>query len=496
MSAAEQAQAAGAATTTQEDTGAAWLETALQATRPRTDQEVQRNRSYLDEYVRQLVKPGMVVSKDAEQNIKYWIKEIDKKLSAQLNEVMHAPEFQKLESTWRGLHYLIMQSETGESLKIRVLNATKRELFRDLEKAVEFDQSQLFKKIYEEEYGQLGGEPYGLLVGDYEFSREAEELSLLQNIAKVAAASHAPFIAAPAPTMFGMDRFTELSNPRDLAKIFQSVEYTGWKSFRESEDSRYAALAMPRVLARLPYGAKFKRVDEFDFEEEVDGTNHDKYLWMSAAWAYATRITDAMAKFGWMARTRGVEGGGKVEGLPVHTFPTDDGEVAMKCPTEIAITDRREFELSNLGFLPLVHCKGRDYAAFMGAQSCQKPKTYFSADANANAELSAKFNYIMCVSRFAHYLKVMARDKIGSFMEVKDCERWLNSWIMNYVLANPDSASEEAKAKSPLADARVDVREVKGKPGWYEAVAYLRPHFQLETLTTSMRLVAEVPQKK
>src|SRR5262249_54417494 len=259
--------------------------------------------------VRQLVKPGMVVSKDAEQNIKFWIKEIDKKLSAQLNEVMHAPEFQKLESTWRGLHYLVMQSETGDNLKLRVLNVTKRELFRDLEKAVEFDQSQLFKKIYEEEYGQLGGEPYGLLMGDYEFSREPEEISLLQNISKVAAASHAPFIAAAAPTMFGMDRFTELANPRDMAKIFQSVEYAGWKSFRESEDSRYAALAMPRVLGRLPYGAKFKRVDEFDFEEEVDGTNHDKYLWMNAAWAYATRITDAMAKYGWMAKTRGVEGG-------------------------------------------------------------------------------------------------------------------------------------------------------------------------------------------
>jgi type VI secretion system protein ImpC len=494
MSAAEQAQAAGATTTT-EDTGAAWLQTALQATRPRTDQETQRNRNYLEEYVRQLVKPGMVVSKDAEQNIKYWIQQIDKKLSAQLNEVMHAPEFQKLESTWRGLHYLVQQSETGESLKIKVLNATKRELFRDLEKAVEFDQSQLFKKIYEEEYGQLGGHPYGLLVGDYEFSREAEDIALLSKISNVAAASHAPFVAAPAPTMFGMDRFTELANPRDLAKIFESLEYTSWKSFRESPDSRYVALTMPRVLARMPYGAKFKRVDEFDFEEEVDGTNHDKYQWMSAAWAYATRITDAVAKYGWMAKTRGVEGGGKVEGLPVHTFPTDDGEVAMKCPTEIAITDRREFELSNLGFLPLVHCKGRDFAAFMGAQSCQKPQKYFSADANANAELSAKFNYIMCVSRFAHYLKVMARDKIGSFMEVKDCERWLNDWIMNYVLASPEIAGDEAKAKAPLADARVEVREVPGKPGWYEAVAWLRPHFQLETLTTSMRLVAEVPKR-
>jgi type VI secretion system protein ImpC len=335
-----------------------------------------------------------------------------------------------------------------------------------------------------------------MLVGDYEFSRHPEDISLLKMVSNVAAAAHAPFIAAADPKLFNMEKFTELTAPRDLTKIFSSVEYASWKSFRESEDSRYVALTLPHVLARLPYGANFKKVDEFNFEEFVDGKDHSKYLWTNAAWAYASRITDAFAKYGWMARTRGVEGGGKVEGLPVHTFPTDDGDVAMKCPTEIAITDRREFELSNLGFLPLLHCKGKDFAAFLGAQSCQKPKQYFDPAANANAELSAKFNYIMCVSRFAHYLKVMARDKIGSFMEVKDCERWLNDWIKNYVIGNPEEASDEQKAKRPLADARVDVREVKGKPGWYEAVAYLRPHFQLETLTTSMRLVAEVPKPR
>jgi type VI secretion system protein ImpC len=303
-------------------------------------------------------------------------------------------------------------------------------------------------------------------------------------------------VAAASPKLFNFERFTDLTAPRDLAKIFDSVEYAAWKSFRESEDSRYTALTLPHVLARLPYGANFKRVDAFNFEEFVDGKDHDKYLWMNAAWAYATRITDAYAKYGWMARTRGVEGGGKVEGLPVHTFPTDDGDVAMKCPTEIAISDRREFELSNLGFLPLLHSKNRDFAVFMGAQSCQKPKQYFEPDANANSELSAKYNYILCVSRFAHYLKVMARDKIGSFMEVKDCERWLNRWIMNYVVANPQDVDEFTKAKSPLAAAKVEVKEVKGKPGWYEAIAWLRPHFQLETLSTSMRLVAEVPQRK
>jgi type VI secretion system protein ImpC len=488
----EQAKAAAATTTTQEDN---LLDKILDRTRPLNDKERERNKDYVGQFLKQIVQPGQVISKDVETNIKFWIAEIDKKLSSQLNEVMHAPEFQQLEGTWRGLHYLVHQSETGESLKIRVLNVKKRELFKDLEKAVEFDQSALFKKVYEEEYGQLGGQPYGLLVGDYEFDRGAEDVSLLKMISNVAAASHAPFVAAAGAKLFNMDRFTELAAPRDLAKIFDSVEYAAWKSFRESEDSRYTALTLPHVLGRLPYGANFKRVDAFNFEEFVDGKDHDKYLWMNAAWAYAARITDTYAKYGWFARSRGVEGGGKVEGLPVHTFPTDDGDVAMKCPTEIAISDRREFELSNLGFLPLLHSKGRDFAVFMGAQSCQKPKTYFDPAANSNAELSAKFNYILCIGRFAHYLKVMARDKIGSFMEVGDCQRWLNDWIMQYVIANPQDAGDEAKAKAPLADAKVEVREVKGKPGWYEAVAWLRPHFQLETLTTSMRLVAEVPKK-
>jgi type VI secretion system protein ImpC len=492
MSTAETAKT-GAATVTEEATSL--LDQVIAATKPQDQKEAERAKGYFGQFLSQVVKPGQVVSKDVEENIKFWIAQIDKKLSAQLNEIMHAPEFQKLESTWRGLKYLIDQTETGESLKIRVLNVSKRDLFKDLERAAEFDQSAVYKKVYEEEYGQLGGEPYGMLVGDYEFGRNAEDISLLKMISGVAAASHAPFVSAANPKLFNMERFTELGQPRDLAKIFMGVEYASWKSFRESEDSRYVALTLPHVLGRLPYGAEFKRVDAFNFEEFVDGKDHDKYLWMNAAWAYATRITDAVAKYGWMARSRGVEGGGKVEGLPVHTFPTDDGDVAMKCPTEIAISDRREFELSNLGFLPLLHSKNRDFAVFMGAQSCQKPKQYFDPAANANAELSAKFNYIMCVSRFAHYLKVMARDKIGSFMEVKDCERWLNDWINQYVIANPADAGDEAKAKAPLADARVEVREVKGKPGWYEAVAWLRPHFQLETLTTSMRLVAEVPKK-
>jgi len=489
----EQLRQQSAQTTTEE--GVSLLDQVVSATPPMDNREAERTKTYFKQFLESAVQPGHVISKDVETNVKYWIGEIDKKLSSQLNEIMHNSDFQKLESTWRGLHYLVNQSETGEGLKIRVLNVKKQELLKDLEKAAEFDQSSLFKKIYEEEYGQLGGQPYGSLVGDYDFGRGPEDVQLLKQMSNVAAAAHAPFISNASAKMFNFDRFTELANPRDLAKVFDSVEYAAWKSFRESEDSRYAALCLPRVLGRLPYGGNFKKVTEFNYEESVDGTNHDKYLWMGAAWAYAARITDAYSKDGWFARTRGVEGGGKVEGLPVHTFPTDDGDVAMKCPTEIAITDRREFELSNLGFLPLIHAKGKDFAVFMGTQSCQKAKTYFDPAANANAELSTKLNYLLCTSRFAHYLKVMARDKIGSFMEVSDCSRWLNEWIRNFVVSNPSEVGEKTKAEKPLADAKVEVREVKGKPGWYEAVAWLRPHFQLETLSTSMRLVAEVPKK-
>jgi type VI secretion system protein ImpC len=467
----------------------------LLAATPQDMKEREASKSYVERFLREVVKPGQVIYKDVEHTINYWVAEIDKKLSAQLNEVMHEPAFQRLEGTWRGLHYLVHQSETCELLKIRVLNASKRDLVKDVEKAIEFDQSALFKKVYEEEYGWLGGSPYGLMVGDYEFGRSAEDISLLKTVSNVAATAHAPFVAAASPRLFNVERFTELPGPRDLPEIFSTAEYASWNSFRESEDSRYVALTLPHMLARLPYGAGFKAIEEFNYEEFADGRDHDKCLWMSAAWAYAARITDAFAKYGWMARTRGVEAGGKVEGLRVLTFPTDDGAVATKCPTEVALDERREFELSNLGFLPLLHSKDRDFAVFMGSQSCQKQRQYFSPDANANAELAAKLNYTLCGSRFAHYLQVMAWDRIDSFTDVGECERWLNEWIMSYVIANPENAGDEVKAKCPLADARVEIRAVPGKPGWHEVVAYLRPHFQLETLTTSMRFVARVPKR-
>lgn len=489
MPATEQELSGGAAVAE-----ASLMDQILDQTRAFDDCEREQNQTYIEQFVRKALEAGSNVSADVVNSINAWIAGIDRKLSEQLSEVMHSDEFQKLEGTWRGLSYLVHQSETGETLKIRVLNVKKNELQKDLEKAVEFDQSTLFRKCYEEEYGQLGGEPYGLLVGDFHFSRSADDVNLLRLISNCAAAAHAPFISGADPRLLNMESFTELSGPRDLAKIFQGAEYASWRSFRDSEDARYVGLTLPNVLGRLPYGEDFKKVEAFNFEEKVNGTDHQQYLWMNAAWAYAARATDAFAKHGWFAQIRGVEGGGKVEGLPVHTFPTDDGDVAMKCPTEIAITDRREFELSNLGFLPLLHAKNTDYAVFLGAQSCQKPKTYFEDDANANAELSAKINYLLCVSRFAHYLKVMARDKIGSTMERSECQEWLNDWISNYV-CDPATAGDETKAERPLSEARVEVREIAGRPGWYEAVAYLRPHFQMETLGASMRLVAEVPKQ-
>ncbi len=491
---AEQAQgAAGGAAATTEFDATNWLDQATTKMKVNDDpKRRQQGLSALDEFVKQAIQPGQVLHKDVEANIKIWINAIDQKLSAQMNEILHDPEYQRLEGTWRGLHYLVHQSETGQTLQIRVMNAKKQELAKDLENAVEFDMSETFKKVYEDEYGILGGTPYGMMVGDYDYDlKRSPDIKMLQNLAGVAAAAHAPLVTNVSAKSFNMDRFSELSNPRDLAKIFSSVDYAPWQSFRESEDSRYVAMTLPRVLARLPYGERFNPITEFNFEENVDGTDHDKYQWMGSAWTYATRITDAFSKHGWMARTRGVEGGGKVEGLPVHTFPTDDGDVAMKCPTEVGITDRREKELSDLGFLPLIHCKGKDFAAFMGAQSTQKPQKYDREGATANAALSAKFNQILCVSRFAHFLKVMVRNRIGSFMERADMERWLNRWIDNYVVGNPEEQPDEVKAKRPLSWAKIEVQDVPGQPGYYRARALMRPHFQLEGLDISLRLVAK-----
>lgn len=452
----------------------------------------ERGKDLVKEFVAQVLDGSMTVSKDAEAMINARIAQIDHLISLQLNEVVHNAAFQKLESTWRGLKFLLDQSETGENLKIKVFNATKKDLLRDLQRAPEFDQSALFKKVYEEEFGIFGGAPFAAMVGDYEFGHGPEDIELLEKISQVAASAHAPFISAASPEMFNLDSYTSLDAPRDLAKVFDTTEYAKWKSFRQSEDSRYVALTCPRVLMRLPYGKATKPVEEFAYEERVDGSDHSKYLWGNSAFALGAKLTGAFALYGWCAAIRGVEGGGLVEGLPVHNFYTDEGDVAMKCPTESPITDRREKELADLGFAPLVHCKGTDYAAFFSVQSCQKPKMFDNEAANANARLSAQLPYILAVSRFAHYLKAMMRDKIGSFTSRVECERWLNQWITNYVTPD-DTASASVKASHPLREARIEVMEVAGKPGVYRAVAFMRPHFQLDELSVSLRLVAELP---
>jgi type VI secretion system protein ImpC len=452
----------------------------------------ERGKSLIKEFVQQVLQGQMTVSRDTEAMINARIAQIDHLISIQLNEVMHHPSFQKLEGSWRGLRYMMDQSETNDMLKIKVLNVSKKELLRDLQRAPEFDQSAMFKKVYEEEFGIFGGAPFAALVGDYEFGKHPEDIELLERVSNVAAAAHAPFLTAASNDLFNLESYTSLDQPRDLGKIFDTTEYAKWKSFRASEDSRYVGLCLPRILGRLPYGPDTKPVDAFNYQEGVDGTEHNKYLWSNAAYALGARLTNSFAKHHWCAAIRGVEGGGLVDGLAVHNFRTDDGDVAMKCPTEVPITDRREKELADLGFIPLVHCKGTDYAAFFSVQSAQKPKLYDKDAANANARLSAQLPYILAVSRFAHYLKAMMRDKIGSFMSRSQCETFLNQWIAQYVLLD-DDASAEMKAKFPLREARIDVSEIPGKPGAYRAVSFLKPHFQLDELSVSLRLVADLP---
>jgi len=492
MSTGEQAPAAEPAAAAAEAQEVSLLDQVLSATK-------QTERSRAEELMKTLVDQALagVVSfdKNVTKTINATIKAIDEKLSTQLAAIMHHPDLQKLEGTWRGLNYLVMNSETSAMLKIKVLNVSKRELFNDVDKAVEFDQSQIFKKLYENEFGTPGGEPYGALIGDYEFINHPEDIDLLGKMSNVAAAAFCPFISAAAPKLMGFDNWQELTKPRDLEKIFTSIEYTKWKSFRDSEDSRFVSLVMPRVLARMPYGADTKPIEEFGYEE-VDASKpvpHDDFTWMNAAYVMGTKMTDAFAKYGFCTAIRGAEGGGKVEGLPAFIFTSDDGDKDLKCPSEIGITDRREAELSKLGFLPLCHYKNTDYSVFFGGQTTQKPKKYDRPEATANAAISARLPYMMATSRFAHYLKVMARDWIGSFKEAADVENDLNRWIKNYVNAS-ETSGQETRAKYPLREAKVVVKEIPGQPGSYNAIAWMRPWLQFEELTTSMRMVASIPK--
>ena len=451
-----------------------------------------RGKDLVKQFVAQVLEGSMTVARDTEAMINARIAQIDHLLSLQINEIVHHPDFQRMESTWRGLKYLLSQTETGVTLKIKVLNVSKKELLRDLQRAPEFDQSALFKKVYEEEYGVFGGTPFGAMVGDYYFDKSGQDIELLEKVSQVAAAAHAPFLTAASHQMFNLDSFAQLDAPRDLAKVFDTTEYAKWKAFRQTEDSRYVALAAPRILLREPYGSATVPVDAFNYEERVDGTHHESYLWGNAAYALAANVTKAFALYGWCASIRGVESGGLVEGLPVHNFRTEAGELAMKCPTEVQITDRREKELADLGFAALVHQKGTPNAAFFSVQSAQKPKVYDTPAATASARMSAQLPYIFATTRFAHYLKVMMRDKIGGYMSRGETEVFLNRWIGNYVAG--ENAPGAIKAKKPLSDARIDVVEVPGKPGVYRAVAFLKPHFQLDELGISMRLVADLPQ--
>ncbi|MAD75907.1 MAG: type VI secretion system contractile sheath large subunit [Rheinheimera sp.] len=465
----------------------------------------QTDASRAEELIRTLTEEAMSGTVSWNKNLTVTFNEainrLDTLISDQLAAIMHAEDFQKLEGSWRGLNHLVTNSETGSSLKIRMISMSKKELYKDLSKAVEFDQSQTFKKVYETEFGTPGGEPYGAIIGDYEFTNHPEDIETLTYMSNVSAAGFCPFLSSASPALFGFDEWTELSKPRDLEKIFESLEYTKWRSFRDSDDSRFVTLSMPRVLARLPYGSTTAPVEEFGYEEfELDGqkavaknTNHNHYCWMNAAYVLGSRLTNAFAQYGFCTAIRGAEGGGKVEGLPSHIFMSDDGDPDLKCPTEIGITDRREAELGKMGFLPLCHYKNTDYAVFFGAQTAQKPKKYDSPEATANAAISARLPYLMATSRFAHYLKVLARDKIGSFMEAEDVEVWLNRWILTYVNAS-EGSGQEVRARYPLADAKVQVREIPGRPGSYNAVAWLRPWLQLEELSTSLRLVAKIPE--
>lgn len=466
--------------------------------KPRSDEAKSAVEAAVLTLAQQALANTQVIGKDVTKSIQAMIAAIDQKLTEQINKILHNEEFQKLESAWRGLHYMVNNTESDENLKIRVMDISKKELHKTLKKfkGAAWDQSPLFKKVYEQEYGQFGGEPFGAIVGDYHFDQSPPDVELLGEMAKLAASAHAPFITGASPNLMQMESWQELANPRDLTKIFGTPEYAGWRSLRESDDSKYVGLCMPRFLARTPYGAKTNPVEEFDFEEEVSGSDHSKYSWANAAYAMATNINRSYKLYGWGSRIRGIESGGAVENLPLHTFPSDDGGVDQKCPTEIAISDRREAELSKAGLLSLIHRKNSDFAAFIGAQSLNKPAEYDDPDATANANLAARLPYLFACNRFAHYLKCIVRDKVGSFKERADMERWLNNWIMNYVDGDPANSSEETKARKPLAAAQVVVEEVEGNPGYYSSKFFLRPHYQLEGLTVSLRLVSKLPSAK
>jgi len=494
MAEAEQQKAAAEA----QEVEVSLLDRIVEEARPAEESARKRAKDMIGAFIKSVLDETVTYSKDTEAMLNEQIRRIDDLLSAQLNEIMHHEKFKKLESSWRGLRYMVGQTETGPMLKVKVISLTKDEFRDDLtsgkaEMAV--DRSELFRKIYQQEFNTFGGTPYGALLGDYAFGKGGQDVKLLTRASQLAATAHAPFITGTDPSMFGFESFTELSNVYEIESAFEGTEYAQWNAFRDTEDARYVALTAPRMLIREPYGRDTVPVKEFDFTENVTGKEHDKYLWANAAWGLGASVTKAFAQSGWCARIRGVTSGGKVEELPTHTFETDSGDIAMKCPTEVLIPDDQEFELAKLGFVPLANEKNTANAVFFSVQSAQKPKEYEGPAgdaATANAALSAQLPYLFAVSRFAHYLKTMMRDHIGSYKTKKGLSDMLNNWIGGYVLMSED-ASEDQKAKKPLKEARIDVVENPRKPGTYQAVAFLRPHFQLDAVDFSMRLVADVP---
>jgi type VI secretion system protein ImpC len=488
----EKLHQAGAVQTEELDEFASLLKASF---KPRNEAAATEVDNAISTLVREALADQSVVKEDVLDTVDEMIARLDQKLSEQMNEIIHAPEYQQIESAWRGLAHLVNNSEPDASLKVRVMNISKSELDRELRSypGAKWDQSPFFKKIYESGLGTLGGEPFGCLIGDYQFDHSSADVRVLRGISMVAAASHAPFFAAVAPTLLGMDSWNEINNPHDIGSLFETPDYAAWRGLRDSENSRYLALTMPRMMARLPYGQNSLPVEEFNFDEETDGHTGEKYAWMNAAYAMGTNIARAHKDFGWTVQIRGVQSGGEVLNLPTHTFTTDEGSIDMKCPTEVSITDRREAELSKAGLISLVHRSNTDKAAFIGAQSLYKPKKMQSAEATASENLSARIPYMFAVSRFAHYLKHMVRDKIGSNREREQLEYELQDWISNYVHISPANASEDEKARLPLAGAKVEVVEDPENPGYYVGKFLLRPHFQLEGMDIGMSLVSKLP---
>ena len=499
MSSGKASSSAKTTSVTEEQGSSSLLSNVLKQTKENSRDQV---KSAVKTIVDEVMKDANVLDKNTIRTLNKMIEQIDAKLTRQLRKVMHHEKFSKLEGTWRGLKYLVFNTETAVDLQIKMIGCTKSELAKDLDSASEFDQSETFKKIYRDEFGMAGGKPYGAIVGDYQIENNADDMDMLSKMSAIAAAAFCPFLTSPAPSMFQFDSWTALPDPRDLALTFQGPKYVKWNAFRDSEDSRFVAMAFPRVLARDVYGNGGKKVDEFNYQEAeltADGTpteqSHQDFCWMNAAYTLATRLTAAYAQTGFCTRilSKG-NGGGKVEDLPVFAFRDADGSIDMKCPAEINIDDRRAYEIGKLGFMPLIHWKGENVAAFMTGDTTQRPKVYDRPQATENASASAWLPYILATGRLTHYVKSMGRDMLGTFQEAEDIEASLNRFIKNYVClqANP---SQEEKARLPLSDARVEVKAVPGKAGAFNARVWMRPWTMMRELTASMSVVTSIPNQ-